>query len=44
MDTAKAVLNLEKSDLVKRSDLEEETIDGDHVLQVMQQFAPKNRK
>ncbi len=27
LDTAKAVLNLEKSDLVKRSDLEEETID-----------------
>jgi len=27
LDTAKAVLNLEKTDLVKRSDLEEETID-----------------
>ncbi len=27
LDTAKAVLNLEKSDLAKRSDLEEETID-----------------
>ena len=27
LDTAKAVLNLEKSDLIKRSDLEEETIE-----------------
>ena len=27
LDTAKAVLNLEKSDLVKRSDLEENTIE-----------------
>ena len=28
LDTAKAVLNLEKSDLVKRSDLEEETVEA----------------
>ena len=27
LDTAKAVLNLEKSDLVKRSDLEENTVE-----------------
>ena len=28
LDTAKAVLNIEKADLIKRSDLEEETIDA----------------
>ena len=28
LDTAKAVLNVEKEDLIKRSDLEEETIDS----------------
>ena len=27
LDTAKAVLNLEKSDLIKRSDLEENTVE-----------------
>ena len=27
LDTAKAVLNLDKEDLIKRSDLEEETVD-----------------
>ncbi|MEO2084283.1 MAG: KH domain-containing protein, partial [Marinoscillum sp.] len=28
LDTAKAVLNIEKDDLLKRSDLEEETVDN----------------
>ena len=28
LDTAKAVLNIEKNDLLKRSDLEEETVDN----------------